>query len=115
MHPAQASINEQVLRVSRRIAQSFTVNVPGRPGVPDETPLAWLSRLMWLTVEEGRVRVTSLGRAVLGSLEQASFEEEFPVAVVLDEGDPLATPRVIGQIAEVGPCALIDPYVVPRR
>jgi hypothetical protein len=47
---------------------------------------------------------------MLGHLEQASLEEEIPVGVVLDQGDELATARVIQQIADIGPCAVVDRY-----
>lgn len=84
--------------------------IPGTPGMPGESITDWLSRLHWLRVEDGRVRTTALGDAMLAHLEQASLEEEIPVGVVLHQGDELATARVVQQIAEIGPCAVVDRY-----
>jgi hypothetical protein len=84
--------------------------IPGKPGVPAEPISHWLERLGWLTTDAGRVRITDLGEAILAHLEQESLEEEIPVGVVLDQGDQLASARVMQQIADVGPCAVVDPY-----
>lgn len=46
---------------------------------------------------------------MLAHFEQESLEE-IPVGVVLDQGDELATARVIQQIADIGPCAVVDRY-----
>ncbi|HKO37698.1 MAG TPA: hypothetical protein VJU14_04960 [Solirubrobacterales bacterium] len=84
--------------------------VPGKPGVPAEPISEWLGRLGWLASDSGRVHITELGEAMLAHLEQETLEEEVPVGVVLDQGDQLASARVMQQIAEVGPCSVVDPY-----
>lgn len=83
---------------------------PGTPDAPAETAIEWLARLRWLRVEDAHVRTTALGDAVLRHLEQASLEEEIPVSVLLDQGDELAEARVMAQIAELGPCAVVDRF-----
>lgn len=83
---------------------------PGTPDAPAETVIEWLGRLRWLRVEDAQVRTTALGDAVLRHLEQASLEEEIPVSVLLDQGDELAEARVMAQIAELGPCAVVDRF-----
>jgi hypothetical protein len=86
--------------------------------VPGESMLAYLYRLAWVTVEgegeeiedDDRVAVTDLGRAVLAALDEGSAEEEIPTTLVLDQGDPVAKGRLVGEIARAGECALVDPY-----
>jgi hypothetical protein len=80
------------------------------PGSPAETVMDWLVRLGWLAAAGERVRITSLGEAVLGTLEQAQASVDTPTMIKLDQGDDLALAKVIGQIAAVGECALVDPY-----
>lgn len=103
------------LRLSEQVRRSLlavvpTVEVGGSPGRPGESVLSWLTRLSWLDVDNGRVRITPLGTAVLGALEQQSLEMEAPLEIVLDQGDPFAVARVIGEVADLGRCALVDPY-----
>jgi hypothetical protein len=92
-----------VLELERR-------QVPATPGVPGERVIDWLARLGCLAAGDGRVRITPLGEAILGNLEEESFEREVPFDVVLDKGDELASGRVIEAISELGPCAVVDPY-----
>jgi len=54
-------------------------------------------------------------QTLLAHLDEESFEADIPVALVLDQDDPLATARVIGRIGELGPCALVDPYFTFER
>jgi len=96
------ALTENLQPVQRRI--------PGKPGIPAESVSEWLGRLGWLAIELGRVHITDLGEAILSHLEQETLEEEVPVGVVLNQGDQLASARVMQQIAEVGPCAVVDPY-----
>lgn len=56
------------------------------------------------------MRITPLGDAILAHLEAESFEHEVPFDVVLDKGDELASGRVIEEISQLGPCAVVDPY-----
>ncbi len=83
---------------------------PGKPGVPAEPVVDWLSRLGWIAMRSERVEITKLGEAMLAHFELETLEEEIPVAVVLNQGDQLASARVIQKIAELGPCAVVDPY-----
>jgi hypothetical protein len=84
--------------------------IPATPGVPGERVIDWLVRLGWLGAENGRVQITALGEAILAHLEAESFEQEVPFDVVLDKGDELASGRVIEEISQLGPCAVVDPY-----
>lgn len=95
---------------SLEIEEQYIEGTPGTPGTPPETTTDWLTRLRWLRADDQRVRTTSLGDAMLRHLEQTSLEEEIPVSVLLDQGDELAEARVISQIAEVGPCAVVDRF-----
>lgn len=72
--------------------------------------IEWLTRLRWLRVDHDRVRTTALGDATLAHLEQTTLEQEIPMGIVLNRGDDLATAKVIGEIANAGPCALVDPF-----
>lgn len=73
-----------------------------------ESWLSYMKRLSWLQIANGNVTITSLGRAVLRSLERQAIDDDVPVAVVLH--DELSYARVIGMIANAGPAALIEPY-----
>lgn len=102
--------NETILDAVRRALGVRAEQIPAQPGTSGESTTDWLTRLRWLRVEDDRVRTTALGDAILAHLEQSTLEEEIPVGVLLNQGDELATAKVIAEIAEVGPCALIDPY-----
>lgn len=113
----ERAIQQMGQRMVDAIGKAITDNlqpvqhrVPGKPGVPPEPVVEWLGRLGWLITDSGRVRITELGEAMLAHFEQETLEEEVPVGVVLDQGDQLASARVMQQIAEVGPCAVVDPY-----
>jgi len=101
---------EPLLTAIRQAAGVQQRKVPGTPDKPGETIVQWLTRLRWLTEQNERVRITALGDAVLAHLEQTTHEPEIPVAIVLNQGDELASAKVIGEIAAIGPCALVDPY-----
>jgi hypothetical protein len=77
---------------------------------PRETVLGWLERLRWLREDGGHVLITPLGRAVLAALEEAGREDELPTELVLSPSDELSYARLIGSIAAVGKCALVDGY-----
>jgi hypothetical protein len=102
-------------RSFQRVFEQMMVEEEEKPGRPGETATAWLTRLRWLRQDEDKVRVTPLGAALLAHLEEESFEADIPVALVLDQDDPLATARVIGRIGELGHCALVDPYFTYER
>lgn len=107
--PAIRGLSESIAR-GLQTEERVIPGTPGIPGEPAESVGEWLSRLRWLQVDDGRVRTTQLGEALLAHLEQASLEEEIPVGVVLDQGDELAEARVVQQIAEIGPCAVVDRF-----
>lgn len=109
LRPAMRGISESIAR-SLKFEARILPGAPGTPGIPAESVVEWLSRLRWIQVNDGRVRTTQLGEALLAHLEQASLEEEIPVGVVLDQGDELAEARVVQQIAEIGPCAVVDRF-----
>lgn len=70
----------------------------------------WLERVGWLVVDDGHVRITRLGRAVLAATEEAESVADVPVDIILDPDDELSYARVIGVIMEAGSAALVDPY-----
>jgi hypothetical protein len=100
---------------AQRFFEQMTVEVEGQPGRPGESVTAWLTRLRWLRRDGEKVQMTALGSAVLAHLDEESFEADIPVALVLDQDDPLATARVMGRIGELGACALVDPYFTFER
>jgi hypothetical protein len=68
------------------------------------------AELGWIrTDERGHTRITKLGRAVLGALEQADVAEE-PLNLVLRADDPIAYAQVISRIAKFDEPLLVDPY-----
>lgn len=109
LRPAMRGLSASIAR-SLQAEEGILPSTPGVPGTPAESVVEWLSRLRWLRVNDGRVRTTQLGEALLAHLEQASLEEEIPVGVLLDQGDELAEARVVQQIAEIGPCAVVDRF-----
>ncbi len=80
--------------------------------VPNETWIDYLSRVAWIFVENDRVRLTLLGKAVLDELSTPATESntENSTEVVLDPSDPLAYVKVIGVLSDVGEGLLVDPY-----
>jgi hypothetical protein len=114
----RASAEQNLAPAIRAIQQSIAAGlapreeriIPGTPGTPAESIADWLARLHWCRVDEARIRLTPLGEALLGHLEQESLEDEIPVGVVLDQGDELAAARVIQQLAEIGQCAVVDRF-----
>jgi hypothetical protein len=92
--------------------------IAGLGTTPGESMLRYLYRLEWVVVEgEGgevkdgdRVAVTELGRAVLAALDEGSVEQEVPTTIVLDQDDPVAKGKLIGEIAGAGECALVDRF-----
>lgn len=77
---------------------------------PAETTLEWLGRVKWLSVENGIVDLSELGRAVLASLDEEELELEGALEITLGTEDPFSYARVIGRIAQRGDALLVDPY-----
>lgn len=74
-----------------------------------ESPVRQLSSIGWITDWGDKHSLTQLGAAMLRGSEHAQ-SEEVQVAV-LGRGDPLAYPRLIGHLAEIGDALLVDPYL----
>lgn len=68
-------------------------------------------RLGWLASgSQGRhLRITPLGRALLRSHYNEPDATE--AVLIADNRDPLAYPRLIGALTDVGPGLLVDPYL----
>ena len=79
-----------------------------RVDVPAETVTDYLLRLGWATLEDERVRITTLGRAVCKVLQQTTDTED--AVVVLQPNDPIALGRVVEHFAKAGDALLVDPY-----
>jgi hypothetical protein len=65
--------------------------------------------LRWVTGTP-RLRLTELGRALLGAAERAAAAEGEADVVVLDREDPFAYPRLIGHLVKAKEGLLVDPY-----
>jgi hypothetical protein len=74
-----------------------------------------LVRLAWLMAvtssdEEPGLRLTDLGFALLHDHERETTKEDVSV-VVLEAHDPLAYPKLVGQLNNAGAGMLVDPYL----
>jgi hypothetical protein len=76
---------------------------------PRRDTLDHLVALRWITGEP-RLRLTELGRALLGAAERASAVEGEAGVVVLDRADPFSYARLIGHLAKAKEGLLVDPY-----
>lgn len=86
-----------------------------------ESPVAHLVRLGWLKEtgsrldaggnDEQGLQLTDLGRALLRDAEREATPQEEVGVVVLEAGDSLAYPVLIGQFAAAGEGLLVDPYL----
>lgn len=77
-------------------------------------PLTWLAKTEWvLRGRDDRLVLSDLGRAMLRELDarQRRAVLEPPRAFVLKAGDPFALSELIAEIGELGPAALLDPYL----
>jgi hypothetical protein len=68
-----------------------------------------LVNLEWITADPG-LKVTELGRALLGAAERAAAVEGEAGIVVLDRDDPFSYARLIGHLAKAKEGLLVDPY-----
>jgi hypothetical protein len=66
-------------------------------------------KLGWLS-DSPRLRLTDLGRALLGAADRAEPGEGEASIVVLDSEDPFAYARLIGHLAKAKQGLLVDPY-----
>lgn len=86
------------------------------PVVPQrEKPIDHALRLGWLESQNAagaqRLRLTSLGTALLRHAENSSRTEPELAVVVLGREDPLAYPLLIGRLAGIGDGLLVDPFL----
>jgi len=77
---------------------------------PAESMLDYLARVHWVSRNDGLVRITDLGAAVLAALAAGTTQAEGAVEVVLTADDPLALSHAVKQLAALGPALLVDPY-----
>lgn len=84
-----------------------------------ETVAGYFYRLGWVDIPgpdeheflgDDPVILTDLGRVVLAALDDESLDSEIDAAIVLDQDDPIAHARVIGEIAALGEAAVVDPF-----
>jgi hypothetical protein len=80
-----------------------------------ESIIDHMVRLTWLTKvtssdEEPGLRLADLGFALLHDHERETMKEDVSV-VVLEAEDPLAYPKLVGQLVNAGAGMLVDPYL----
>lgn len=81
---------------------------------PDEVLIEQLKRLHWIepSATGAGLVLTALGRALLRQDTDQATDAEI---AVLDGDDPLAWGSLIGTIADVGACLIVDPYLKPDQ
>lgn len=92
---------------------SIATGTPAKygPGEPAETLVEHMIRLSWVTAtESGDLRLSPLGRALLRNDGLTNDSGDAATVIVLEAGDELAYPQLIGHIAECGDALIIDPY-----
>ncbi|OBG00708.1 hypothetical protein A5773_04260 [Mycobacterium sp. 852014-52450_SCH5900713] len=72
--------------------------------------LGWLEKVTD-SGEDSRLRLTDIGNALLRDREREAATEDDVSVVVLGNGDPLAYPLMVGQLANAGAGYLVDPYL----
>lgn len=76
---------------------------------PGEKPLDHFCRVKWISVDDGRVTVTQLGRAVVMAADAESPADEV-VQAALDPNDPLAYARLVARLTQLEDVMVVDPY-----
>ncbi len=81
---------------------------------PDETLIEQVQRFQWVRSSStgAGLLLTDLGRALLRSDADQSAASD---VTVLDGQDPLAWGSLVGTIAEIGECLIVDPYLKPEQ
>lgn len=92
------------------IAQAFS-SIMSRRTREAESDVDHLVKIGWLVVDEERVGLSELGRALLHDAELEVAEESGVSVVVLGRDDPLAYPQLIGHLAGLGAGLLVDQYL----
>jgi hypothetical protein len=77
---------------------------------PDETVIEQVQRFRWFRISStgAGLVLTELGRALLRADTDQSTTSE---VTILDGQDPLAWGSLVGTIAEIGECLIVDPYL----
>lgn len=107
----------RALYPSPRLSKDFWTTRTRRVEVtPPETTVAHLIRLQWLSCEEhatrgDEVRITELGGALLAAAERDEPQQGDVDLIVLDRDDPLAYPKLVARLHDVGEGLLVDPYL----
>lgn len=81
---------------------------------PDETVITQMKRLSWIgpSATGAGLVLTGLGRALLRQDTDQATDAEI---TVLDGDDLLAWGSLVGTIADIGACLIIDPYLKPEQ
>lgn len=77
---------------------------------PDETVIQQVQRFRWVATSStgSGLVLTKLGRALLRADTDQHTDAD---VVMLDGNDPLAWGSLVGLIAEIGECLIVDPYL----
>jgi hypothetical protein len=76
-----------------------------------EPVLDWLVRLGWLARGERTVRITQLGRAVLGAVERHEVAVELPSEVNLGPEERFSYSRLLARMGNLRDAMLVDRYL----
>lgn len=76
-----------------------------------EPVLDWLVRLGWLARGERTVRITSLGRAVLGAVERHEISVELPSEINSTAEEPFSYQRTLARMSNLRDAMLVDRYL----
>lgn len=81
------------------------------PDTPPESYVDHMIRLSWvMTNGDGGLLLTALGRALLRNDALTNETDGDATVIVLEAGNELAYPQLIGHIADSGDAYVIDPY-----
>lgn len=81
---------------------------------PDETLIEQLLRFRWIRFNATGVGImlTDLGRALLRADTDETDDDD---VVFINGDDPLAWGSLVGKIADIGDCLIVDPYLKPEQ
>lgn len=81
------------------------------PGKPAESYVHHMIRLSWIAADEdGGLRLTLLGRALLRHDALTNETDDEATVVVLEADSELSYPQLLGHIADCGDAFVVDPY-----
>jgi len=75
-----------------------------------EPVFAFISRAKFISVGDGGIRLTRLGRLVLSEAAEIETEANQPKDILLAAGDEWAPRDMIRSVRQAGPCLVVDPY-----